>query len=255
MDELKEPSLWTSGMLSQSDSQSSIPTNKDFYTQETRNLNTTSNSEASDPAVPPFRPGLRFHLAWASLCIITLMAALDATSLSVALSQIARTLAGSTIEAFWAGTSFLLTSTVFQPVIGSLSSIFGRKALLMISLVFFAAGAIVAALARRSDGMAVLLVARSVQGVGGGGVIVLAEILGTDMVPLRQRGLYMAMINAMWAFGSVGGPLIGKSTFGVIIYVGNEDVNSLPQVEHSPSTTNGAGSSGSIFHSSSSAAA
>jgi len=47
----------------------------------------------------------------------------------------------------------------------------------------------------------------------GGGVIVLAEILGTDMVPLRQRGLYMAMINAMWAFGSVGGRLIGKSIF------------------------------------------
>lgn len=211
MDEVKEPSLWTSVLLTQSTSQSSIPSNKDFSTQETTDVDNTNDSAASDPALPPFRPGLRFHLAWASLCIVTLMAALDATSLSVALSQIARSLAGSTIEAFWAGTSFLLTSTVFQPVIGSLSSIFGRKALLMVSLVFFGAGAIIAALARRSDGMAVLLVGRSVQGVGGGGVIVLAEILGTDMVPLRQRGLYMAMINAMWAFGSVGGPLIGKS--------------------------------------------
>lgn len=212
MDDMKEPSAWTSVMLTQSDSQSSIPTNKDLYTQETTNINSTNDAAASEIAIPPFRPGLRFHLAWTSLCIVTLMAAVDATSLSVALSQIARSLSGSTIEAFWAGTSFLLTSTVFQPVIGSLSSIFGRKALLMISLVFFGAGAIIAALARRSDGMAVLLVGRSVQGVGGGGVIVLAEILGTDMVPLRQRGLYMAIINAMWAVGSVSGPLIGKST-------------------------------------------
>ena len=159
--------------------------------------------------LPAFRPGFRFHLAWASLCVVTLMAALDATSLSVALARISGALHGSTIEAFWAGTSFLLTSTVFQPVIGSLSSIFGRKSMLILSLLLFAAGAIVAALAQPGDGMAMLLVGRGVQGVGGGGVIVLAEILATDLVPLRQRGNYMAAINAMWAFGSVGGPLIG----------------------------------------------
>ena len=219
---MKEASQQTFDDVSRSGSQSSAPTNGKIYAFGTATLDKTSDTSASDDAISHFKPGLRFHLAWASLCIITLMAALDATSLSVALSQIAHSLAGSTIEAFWAGTSFLLTSTVFQPVIGSLSSIFGRKALLMVSLVFFAVGAIVAALAKRGDGMAVLLIGRSVQGIGGGGVIVLAEILGTDMVPLRQRGLYMAMINAMWAFGSVGGPLIGKFTFstnGVIMFV------------------------------------
>ncbi|KAF4556625.1 Efflux pump-like protein 3 [Elsinoe fawcettii] len=157
-----------------------------------------------------FNPGTRFYLAWSSLMIIVLMAALDATSLSVALSKIAQELRGSAIEAFWAGTSFLLTGTVFQPVVGSLSGIFGRKPLLQLSLVFFLVGAIVAALAgRTSHGMAAMLVGRSIQGIGGGGVIVLAEILPTDLVPLRLRGNYMATIGAMWAFGSVGGPLIG----------------------------------------------
>ena len=77
----------------------------------------------------------------------------------------ARALHGSAIEAFWAGTSFLLTSTVFQPVIGSFSHIFGRKPMVLVSLAFFLAGVIVAALA---NNFTVVLVGRSIMGIGGG---------------------------------------------------------------------------------------
>lgn len=62
-----------------------------------------------------------------SICIITLAAALDATSLSIALPIITEKLHGTAIEAFWSGTSFLVTSAVFQPVIAGLSHVFGRK--------------------------------------------------------------------------------------------------------------------------------
>jgi MFS family permease len=62
-----------------------------------------------------------------SICIITLAAALDATSLSIALPIITEKLRGTAIEAFWSGTSFLVTSAVFQPVIAGLSHVFGRK--------------------------------------------------------------------------------------------------------------------------------
>ena len=58
-----------------------------------------------------FNPGWRFYLAFSSLLVITLMAALDATSLSVAIPRITKSLGGSAIEGFWSGTSFLLTST------------------------------------------------------------------------------------------------------------------------------------------------
>lgn len=139
------------------------------------------------------------------------MVALDATSLSVALAKIASSIHGTAIEAFWSGTSFLLTSTVFQPVIGSFSSIFGRKNLVFVSLTFFAAGAIVAALARANDGMAMMLIGRSIQGVGGGGILVLLEIIVTDLVPLRLRGKYQSIVGAMWAVGSVTGPVLGKA--------------------------------------------
>lgn len=120
----------------------------------------------------------------------------------------ARVLHGSAIEAFWSGTSFLLTSTVFQPVIGSFSHIFGRKPLIYISLALFLAGCIVAALA---DNFTVILVGRSIQGVGGGGIICLTEIVVTDLVPLRERGKWFSGISGMWAVGTVAGPLIGMA--------------------------------------------
>jgi MFS family permease len=120
----------------------------------------------------------------------------------------AKVLGGSAIEAFWSGTSFLLTSTVFQPVLGSFSHIFGRKPLIYFSLVLFTAGAIIAAVA---NNFTVILVGRSIQGIGGGGIIALTEIVVTDMVPLRERGKYFSIFSAMWAIGTVAGPLLGES--------------------------------------------
>jgi MFS family permease len=98
-------------------------------------------------------------------------------------------------------------AAVFQPVIGSFSDIFGRKPLVYLSLVFFLVGAILAAVTQNT--MALLLVGRSIQGIGGGGVLVLTEIIVTDLVPLRFRGNYFSLIASMWAIGSVSGPLIG----------------------------------------------
>lgn len=71
--------------------------------------------------------GWRFYLIFASLAVASLAAALDATSLTVPLPIITQDLNGTGIEAFWAGTSYLLTSTVVQPPFASLSHIFGRK--------------------------------------------------------------------------------------------------------------------------------
>jgi hypothetical protein len=94
----------------------------------------TSPQAKDESRMPPledihaeFRPGISFMLAFFSICIITLAAALDATSLSIALPIITEKLKGSAIEAFWSGTSFLVTSAVFQPVIAGLSHVFGRK--------------------------------------------------------------------------------------------------------------------------------
>jgi MFS family permease len=151
----------------------------------------TDENQLPSPAVngetksAEFNPNWRFYLAFLTLSVVTLAAALDATSLSVALPIIASKLHGTAIEAFWAGTSFLLTSTVFQPSYASFSHIFGRKPLTYVALTFFAVGAIIAGAAKNFTTM---LVGRSLQGIGAGGIISLTEIIITDMVPLRERG-------------------------------------------------------------------
>lgn len=147
-----------------------------------------------------------FYLAMASLCVIALMAALDATSISIAIPTITKELHGTAVEGFWSGTGFLLPCTVFQPVFGSLSDIFGRKPALCVALALFAIGALFAAVAQD---MTLLLAGRAVQGLGGGGIVVLAEIIITDVVELRYRGNYFAALAAMWALGSVAGPVVG----------------------------------------------
>jgi MFS family permease len=123
------------------------------------------------------------------------------------LQIMAKALGGSAIEAFWSGTSFLLTSTVFQPVLGSFSHIFGRKALIYVSLGFFLAGSIIPAVA---NNFTVILVGRSIQGIGGGGIICLTEMVVVDTVPLRERGKWFSFFGAMWSVGTVAGPLLGK---------------------------------------------
>ena len=118
----------------------------------------------------------------------------------------AQKLSGTAIEAFWGGTSFLLSATVLQPVVGSFSHIFGRKPLILVSMIFFGVGAIVAAVA---NDFTTILVGRSLQGIGGGGIIVMTEIVVTDMVPMRLRGKWFSFISSMWSVGTVAGPLLG----------------------------------------------
>ncbi|APA10048.1 hypothetical protein sscle_05g048180 [Sclerotinia sclerotiorum 1980 UF-70] len=165
----------------------------------------STDTETPEPKIE-FKPTTAFILAFSSICLITLAAALDATSLSIALPIITSKLGGTAIEAFWSGTSFLLTSAVSQPVIAGLSHVFGRKELLLGSALFFGIGSILAAVA---DSFTLMLVGRSVQGIGGGGILSLGEILVTDLVPLTVRGAYFGYMGSIWAFGSVGGPLMG----------------------------------------------
>ncbi|ORY14390.1 major facilitator superfamily-domain-containing protein [Clohesyomyces aquaticus] len=141
-----------------------------------------------------------------SLSCISLMVALDATILVTVLPTIATALHGSSIDAFWAGTSYLLTSAVFQPVIASISEVFGRQQMLLWALFLFTVGSILCAIA---NDFTVLLVGRSVQGIGGGGIVTLGQVIFCDIVPLRQRPKYFAMVLGSWAIGSIIGPVVG----------------------------------------------
>lgn len=81
-------------------------------------------AKAEPPTMEPFKPTYRFWLVFLAFAVLTLMVAIDSTSLSVALPVIAQKLHGTAIEAFWTGTSFLLASTVFVHSLLSLWPLF-----------------------------------------------------------------------------------------------------------------------------------
>lgn len=93
-------------------------------------------------------------------------------------------LQGDATQGFWVGTAYLLANAVSMPFLAAVSTIFGRPLLLVFSLIMFAAGAAVCCSAQ---GMGALLAGRAVQGVGGGGIVILALVIFTDIVPLRYR--------------------------------------------------------------------
>ncbi|KAF2122882.1 major facilitator superfamily domain-containing protein [Lophiotrema nucula] len=168
--------------------------------------------EDSSEGREKFRPGWRFQGIFLCLCLLTLVVAFDATSLSVALPAISTTLNITALQAFWAGTSFLLTSTLSQPLLASLSHIYGRLPLTLVSLSLFSVGSICAAACLN---FSALLAGRTVQGFGAGGLISLTEVIITDLVPLRERGTYYGYMAGTWAVGSVCGPLIGGGFAGM----------------------------------------
>ncbi|KAI9773732.1 MAG: hypothetical protein M1839_002030 [Geoglossum umbratile] len=155
-------------------------------------------------------PGFQERMVMATLALISLIVALDATILVPVLPTIGLALHGTTTEVFWAATSYLLASAAFQPLLSSLSDVFGQRSTLLCSLLLFTAGTIIAALAQN---FTLLLVGRSVQGVGGSGIMALVQVIFTDIVPLRHRGNYLSLIHMTWALGSVLGPIVG----GVIV--------------------------------------
>ncbi|KAI9925049.1 hypothetical protein MW887_006456 [Aspergillus wentii] len=177
--------------------------------QPTDNQNpvlSSASSTKNDSVPEEFALGRRGILVFSTLSILALMAALDGTSLSVALPIISQKLKGTAIEAFWSGTAFLLSSTVFQPSFASFSNIFGRRPLVLTAILLFFVGTVVAAV---SKNFTYMLVGRSIQGVGGGGILALSEVIVTDLVPLRLRGQYFGILSAMWSVGSVTGPILG----------------------------------------------
>ncbi|KAL7937324.1 putative MFS transporter [Trichoderma chlorosporum] len=148
----------------------------------------------------------RFWLAFWAIAVSNLAASFDATMLSVALPVISTELGGSSAEAFWAGTSYLLACTVLMLIWGTLSDAFGRRIIMLAALLVFALGAILCGVAHSWTTM---LAGRTVQGVGGGGIVSLTTMLVTDMAPLRERARLYAFIACIWTVGGATGPIIG----------------------------------------------
>ncbi len=133
------------------------------------------------------------------------LAALDQTIVAIALPPIARDL-GDFALISWVITAYLLTSTCVTPIVGKLSDLYGRRRLLAACLIVFMAGSAYCALA---PSMLALILARALQGLGGGGLITLAQTIVADVVSPRERGRYAGYFAGVWAAAALLGPTIG----------------------------------------------
>jgi EmrB/QacA subfamily drug resistance transporter len=139
------------------------------------------------------------------LVLVLLLAALDQTIVATALPTIAGDFGGLS-HISWVVSAYLLAQTAVTPLYGKLGDLYGRKRVLQSAIVLFLAGS---ALCGAAQSMNELIVFRAVQGLGGGGLIVLTQAVVGDVVPPRKRGLYMGIFGGVFGFASIAGPLIG----------------------------------------------
>src|SRR5689334_9596107 len=141
------------------------------------------------------------------LGILTAMflAALDQSIVAPAMPTIGGDL-GNAQYLPWIVTSYLLAATAVSPLYGRISDTYGRQRTVYWALGLFLLGSVLAAL---SPNIFVLIAARAIQGLGGGGLFALSQILIGDLLPPRERGRYAAWISGMWAVAGIAGPLLG----------------------------------------------
>ncbi|KAK8120205.1 Major Facilitator Superfamily protein [Apiospora kogelbergensis] len=143
-----------------------------------------------------WKPTRRFLLAFVSLQLVISAVCLEVTALPTALPVMSNELGATALQAFWAGTSYMLASTVVQPPVASMSHILGRRIMLYLSAAGFGGGSLIVALAKNFN---VVLGGRTVQ------------ILISDLIPLAHRGIWFSINSIMWCVGTAAGPLVGAA--------------------------------------------
>ncbi|GAA4375680.1 MDR family MFS transporter [Paeniglutamicibacter cryotolerans] len=144
-------------------------------------------------------------LVFAGLVMAMLLASLDQTIFSTALPTIVGELNGVEYM-LWVITIYMLASTITLPIYGKMGDLIGRKGIFLGAISLFIIGSIVGGFAQD---MTWLIAGRGIQGLGGGGLMVLSQAIIADVVPARERGRYMGIMGGVFALSSVAGPLLG----------------------------------------------
>jgi EmrB/QacA subfamily drug resistance transporter len=178
------------------------------------------DTETNGPSTPIALHGRRLWLVLVALLLGMLLAALDQTIVATALPTIVGDLGGAS-HLSWVVTAYLLASTASTPLWGKLGDMYGRKRLFQAAIVIFLVGS---ALAGLSNSIGELIAFRSVQGIGGGGLMIGAQTIVGDVVAPANRGRYQGLFGAVFGVTSVLAPLIGglivdHASWGWVFYI------------------------------------
>ncbi|KAI5238634.1 putative major facilitator superfamily transporter [Aureobasidium subglaciale] len=150
------------------------------------------------------RSKVKLSLIMLALCMAVFLGTLDGTIVATALPTITEHFESAS-GYIWIGSAFLLANASTIPSWGKASDVFGRKSMLLLANIIFMIGSLVAAL---STNIGILIVARVVQGLGSGGLVIVNIAVG-DLFSIRTRGACYGLLGAVWAIASSVGPMIG----------------------------------------------
>ncbi|KAJ1027849.1 hypothetical protein NDA13_003302 [Ustilago tritici] len=141
-----------------------------------------------------------------ALWVPVFVASMDGTVTATLISSISSSFNASEQEQ-WLGSAYLLSVACFTPLYGRMTDIIGRKNCMFTALTFFTTGTVLCGL---STSMNMLIFARALAGMGGGGLTTTTSIVLSDLVPLKNRGLLQGLTNIIFGLGSgLGGPIGG----------------------------------------------
>ncbi|KAI9652932.1 MAG: hypothetical protein M1829_001359 [Trizodia sp. TS-e1964] len=166
--------------------------------------NDESQAHESVPTIVEYS-NKRLALTLASIWVGTFLAALDSTVIATLVTPISATFSSFSALS-WLASAYLISNSAFQPLSGRLTDIFSRRSGLLFSNIFFCIGTLICGLAT-SEGM--IIAGRVIAGIGGGGLNAISTFVASDMVPLRQRGVWQGIGNISWGLGSGIGGLYG----------------------------------------------
>ncbi|PZF65518.1 MFS transporter [Curtobacterium sp. MCPF17_047] len=147
----------------------------------------------------------RIWIIFAALIAGMLLSSLDQTIVSTAMPTIVGELGGVAHQA-WITTGYLLASTIVMPIYGKFGDVIGRRNLFLVAIALFTLASLGCAL---STDFWQFVVFRALQGLGGGGLMILSQAIIADIVPASQRGKYLGPLGAIFGLSAVGGPLLG----------------------------------------------
>ncbi len=164
-----------------------------------------SASSATEQAAAPVLDHATVHTIVAGIMLAMFLSALEQTIVAPALPAIGRSL-GNVDDLSWIITSYLLALTATTPLFGKLSDIYGRRTVLMLAIGIFVLGSIACALAPT---IWMLVLARGLQGIGGGGLLPIAQTIIADLLSPRERPVVQGRTSIMFMSASILGPVLG----------------------------------------------